>query len=325
MTKPRLSVGLYPTAPIAQIVELAQVLDESPCDTVWLGDSHLIWRECWSTIAACVGATTRLRLAPCVTNPLSRHPSITASTVATLQEFSGGRIRLGMSVGDSALRMTLGRVATLAELRAGYGVIRDLLESGSTTYDDRSLQLALTAPGTEIYLSGSGPRTMSLAAELGDGVIIVPGIDPQRIAQANAALAPGEARRRPEYSAPRRMLWVACSIRDDPSDAIADVRPFVASVLRHPLAFDVSEELEHIRTAIRENYEFGHHMARSAEHAEVVPDHVVKQFAVAGTEEEVMSQISQLRTDARPLIDEIALVLMAPDRMDTVQRLRRLI
>jgi len=321
----KVSVGLYPTAPVAHLVDVARVLDDSACDTLWLGDSHLIWRECWTTIAACAMATARLRLGPCVTNPLSRHPSVTASTVATLQEFSNARIRLGLSVGDSAVKMTLGRGGTLKELRSGYGIIRGLLEDGVAVVDDRTLEVAVTAPGTEIYLSGSGPRTMALAGELGDGAIVVPGVNPEHIAQVDAALAVGESLRSEGRASVRRMLWVACSIREDPREALDDVRPFVASVLRHPLAFEVSAEVERIRSSIREHYEFGHHMARTAEHADVVPDDVVREFALAGTRDDVAMGLDRLRDTVAGSVDEVALVLMTPDDLKAASELREVL
>lgn len=321
----RVSVGMYPTAPVAHFVDVARVLDDSACDTLWLGDSHLIWRECWTTIAACVMATGRLRLGPCVSNPLSRHPSVTASTVATLQELSGGRIRLGLGVGDSALKTSLGRGGTLKELRFGYGLIRGLLQDGVAVVDDRTLELALTAPDTEIYLSGSGPKTMALAGELGDGAIVVPGVNPEYIAQVDAALAAGEVLRPEGSPRPRRMLWVACSIREDPGEALNDVRPFVASVLRHPLAFEVSAAVERIQADIRAHYEFGHHMARTAEHADAVPDDVVREFALAGTLAEVARDLDRLRDSMTGAVDEVALVLMTPDRSKTAAELREIL
>lgn len=321
----KVSVGMYPTAPVAHFVDIARVLDDSSCDTLWLGDSHLIWRECWTTIAACVTATTRLRFGPCVSNGLSRHPSVTASTVATLQELSGERIRLGLGVGDSALKTTLGRGGTLKELRAGHRLIRGLLDDGTVLVDDRTVELAATAPGTEIYLSGSGPKTMALAGELGDGAIIVPGVNREHIAQVDAALAPGESLR-PEGSARvRRMLWVACSIRDDPRQALDDVRPFVASVLRHPLAFEMSPEIERIQASIREHYEFGHHMARDAGHADVVPDDIVREFALAGGKDDVAMGLDRLRDAVGDSIDEVALVVMTPDRLKTASDLREVL
>ena len=121
------------------------------------------------------------------------------------------------------------------------------------------------------------------------------------------------------------MIWVGCSIRDDPADALDDVRPFVASVLRHPLAFEISAEIEGIQTAIRAQYEFGHHMARSAGHAAAVPDHIVREFVVAGTNDDVASGLDRLRKDVSSLVDEVALVLMAPDRLDAAARLQAIL
>jgi 5,10-methylenetetrahydromethanopterin reductase len=191
--------------------------------------------------------------------------------------------------------------------------------------DDRTLELAVTAPDTEIYLSGSGPRTMALAGELGDGAIVVPGVNPLYVAQIDAALAAGEVLRPEGSPRLRRMLWVACSIREDPREALHDVRPFVASVLRHPLAFEVTAEVERIQTSIRAQYEFGHHMARTAEHADAVPDDVVRDFALAGTVDDVATGLDRLRDSLTGSIDEVALVLMTPDRARTASELREIL
>src|SRR3954454_10330118 len=67
--------------------------------SVWLGESQLIWRELHTLLGALAVRTTRVRLGTGVTNPVTRHPTVTASAVATLQELSGGRMALGMGVG----------------------------------------------------------------------------------------------------------------------------------------------------------------------------------------------------------------------------------
>jgi alkanesulfonate monooxygenase SsuD/methylene tetrahydromethanopterin reductase-like flavin-dependent oxidoreductase (luciferase family) len=74
---------------------------------VWFGDSHLIWQEVspYLTLAAMQSET--LRFGSLVTNPVTRHPTVMASTIATLNERSNGRAILGLGRGDSAVR-TLG-------------------------------------------------------------------------------------------------------------------------------------------------------------------------------------------------------------------------
>ena len=244
-----------------------------------------------------------------------------AATVGTVQELSSGRVRLGMGVGDSAVRMTFGRVATLAELRSAVGMTRGLLEHGKATHEGRDLSLAAVYPGTEIYLSGSGPKTLEAAGELGDGAIIAPGLRLERIDQTNTIVDRGLGKRRDGVKSVRRMLWVACSIRSTSSEAISDVRPFVASVLRHPLPFELSPELSGIRESIRLSYDFEDHMARGAGHADVLPDDVVKQFAIAGTPGEVGEALNGLRGLTSSRVDELALVLVGPDVLQQARQL----
>src|SRR4029453_17125770 len=70
----------------------------------WLFDSHVLWRDPYPLLTLMAQASTRLRLGTCVTNPATREPSVTASTLALLDEISGGRMDLGIGRGDSARR-----------------------------------------------------------------------------------------------------------------------------------------------------------------------------------------------------------------------------
>ena len=325
LTPPSISVGIYPKAPVRDIMQLARMLDGTRVDTLWIADSHLLWRECWSSIAACAAITDSLRLGSGVSNPLSRHPSVLAAEVATLQELSRGRIRLGMGVGDSALRMMLGRVARLADLRTAIDAIRDLLKTGKTTFEGRDLTMALTCPGTEIWISGSGPKTLAQAGELGDGAIIVPGFDARRIAQTNAAVDSGAALRPRKAHSVRRLLWIACSIRRSTDQAVEDVRPFVTSLLRHPTVYDLTPDLERFRESLQKSYDFSHHMAERAPHAESLSKEVAAEFAVAGTSAQVGETIGGLVSLRSSRIDEVALVLMGPDMIDQGRELLRVI
>ncbi|MPZ68465.1 MAG: LLM class flavin-dependent oxidoreductase [Actinobacteria bacterium] len=314
---PLISAGVYPSFSFADLYELADLFDDSRIDTLWVGDSHLIWRECWTTITALATRTSSLRFGSCVSNPISRHASVTASTLATLQELSGGRVRLGIGVGDSALRMTYGRVAKLKELETAVEMIRGLLRGEEYEHDGSPLALARVAPGTEIYVSGSGPKTMAMAGKIGDGAIVVPGLIAARVEQAFAAVATGAAESG-RTEAPRRLLWIAFAMDVDRKRALEAVRPWVASVLRHPLPFEISEELKEIRAAIRATYDFTHHMAGSAGHASAVPDHIVQEFAVAGDPDEV----GELMARACALdVDEVAFVLMGDDQLGAARSL----
>ena len=68
-----------------------------------VADSQNLNADVWIELALAAAATERLHLGPGVTNPLTRHSSVTAAAAATLQVESGGRAVLGLGRGDSAL------------------------------------------------------------------------------------------------------------------------------------------------------------------------------------------------------------------------------
>src|SRR5919201_4935545 len=67
-----------------------------------VADSQCLNADVWVELALAAGATRRLRVGPGVTNPATRHVTVTASAAATLQAESGGRAVVGLGRGESA-------------------------------------------------------------------------------------------------------------------------------------------------------------------------------------------------------------------------------
>ena len=72
------------------LVSLARLAESLGYDTVWIGDSHMIWREAYVTLTACALATERVRLGTAVTNALTRDASVTAKAECSPPEISVG-------------------------------------------------------------------------------------------------------------------------------------------------------------------------------------------------------------------------------------------
>src|SRR5919206_2930105 len=104
----QLSLGLFPTEPPRRLLELIRLTEDLGYHTVYLGDSQMIWREAFSLLGAAALATSRIRLGPGVTNPVTRDPAVVAAGMATLVEMAGPRVVLGIGTGDSSLE-TLGK------------------------------------------------------------------------------------------------------------------------------------------------------------------------------------------------------------------------
>ena len=96
-------VGLFPTEPIPKMIQLAKLSEELGYSHIWIGDSHLIWREAFVNLTAVAVNTSKVKLGTGVTNPLTRHPSVVSSAFVTLEEMAPRRINVGIGLGDSSV------------------------------------------------------------------------------------------------------------------------------------------------------------------------------------------------------------------------------
>ncbi len=94
----RFSVMIWPFSGVTvePVVRLAQVAEKCGFETVYIGDSQMIWNDVWVALTCCALATERVKLGPGVTNTVTRHPAVTANAVTTLNMISGRRAVLGV-------------------------------------------------------------------------------------------------------------------------------------------------------------------------------------------------------------------------------------
>ena len=83
----------YP-GPWNEVIEKVKIADELGYDCIWLAES---WGyELFTSMADLVRLTKRIKIGAGIANIYSRTPALLASTVATLDERSNGRIILGL-------------------------------------------------------------------------------------------------------------------------------------------------------------------------------------------------------------------------------------
>src|SRR5438093_88782 len=164
---------LKPDHPLDRVVRLAKLAERSGFAYGWVFDSHVLWKEPYVLLALMAQNTSRLRLGTCVTNPATREPSVTASTLAVLQELSGGRMDLGIGRGDSARRVLGKPPTTLAVLEEATNVIRDLCEGRAVTYEGTALTMEwVPRHKLPVWIAGYGPKALELTGKIADGAII---------------------------------------------------------------------------------------------------------------------------------------------------------
>ena len=135
---------LKPDHTIERTVALTRQAEAAGFDYGWIFDTHVIWRDPYPLLTLMAQATTRLRLGTCVTNPGTREPTVTASTLAVLDELSGGRMDLGIGRGDSARRVLGKPPTTMATLEEAISVIKALVEGRTVAYEGTDLELPWT-------------------------------------------------------------------------------------------------------------------------------------------------------------------------------------
>ena len=116
-------------------VASVQAAERAGYARAWLVDGQMLWHDVYVYMAHALAATERIEVGTGVTNPLTRHPSVTASAHATLAQLHPGRVLLGIGRGDNAVR-TLGlKPVPTAELAATVPLLRAWMageEAGGT-------------------------------------------------------------------------------------------------------------------------------------------------------------------------------------------------
>jgi 5,10-methylenetetrahydromethanopterin reductase len=316
-------VGLFPTEPLQKMIHLAKVTEASGYSHIWVGDSHLIWREAYVNMAAMALNTTKVKLGTGVTNPLTRHPSVVGSAYATLEEYAPGRMIVGIGLGDSSVETMGMKPAKLSYFEKTMQQMRDLLDGKEVQLETGKIHVLHPCKNrVPIYMAASGPKMLELCGRIADGIIILVGVADEYIAHAKEKIAAGAKTVGRKLEDINLVLWVPCAVSDT-APAKDAVKAHVARVVAHPLPYVLDPNEQKVLEEIRKTYDYYHHMDQQANHAEVIPDWLVDKFAIAGTVDQCRTQIERIK---RTGVQQIAIIPYSPpggSREETIKGFAR--
>ncbi|MCB7135143.1 LLM class flavin-dependent oxidoreductase [Cellulosimicrobium marinum] len=204
MTTPRLGIAFVPTHAPESLRALATGAEAAGLDDLW------VWEDCFkqsglASAAAALAWTEHLRVGLGLMPAPLRSTAITAMEVATLGRAFPGRFVAGVGhgvqdwMGQAGVRAS----SPLTLLREHTVALRALLAGDAVTTTGRYVTLdrvRLDWPPTvpvPLWLGGVGPRSVALAGELGDGLILANAYTPAEVRETAAAArsAAGEAGR----------------------------------------------------------------------------------------------------------------------------------
>lgn len=189
-----------PQLPPERLREVVRAADEAGLDELWLWED-CFWTSGVATAAAALAWTKRLRVGIGVLPVPLRNVALTAMEIATMRRLFPERVTVGVSHG---VQDWMGQVGSRAEspmtlLREYVTALRALLRGEQVSVDGRYVRLdavALDWPPPSpapILVGATGPRTLRLAGEIGDGVILTDRTTVDGVRQACRLAAEGRA------------------------------------------------------------------------------------------------------------------------------------
>ncbi|MES2999631.1 MAG: LLM class flavin-dependent oxidoreductase [Pseudomonadota bacterium] len=300
------SVGTYPNVSAQEMVATGVLADQLGFHTMWVPDSHLLWREAYVLLGAIASQTKRIRLATAVTNPMTRHLTVTSSAFSTLDELSGGRATLGISVGDSALKTMGLQISTVDNFEASLKMIQALLQGETVDVPGGDTATISHAKNRKvpIYVASTGPRMLKLAGRLADGVVLMNGVAPDLLQAAIDKVHEGAREVNRDPAEVKVVVWAAAHANDEnPRESLNAVKYNIARAILRGMPGEIDELTRVTAEKVKAAYNYAQHGSAEADFASLIPDELVPRYAFAGTGADIKKQAQRLEGMG---IDEIA-------------------
>jgi alkanesulfonate monooxygenase SsuD/methylene tetrahydromethanopterin reductase-like flavin-dependent oxidoreductase (luciferase family) len=191
----RLGVVFRPQSPPESLRDAVALADASPVDELWL------WEDCFlegglTAAAAALAWSSRVGVGIGLLPVPLRNPALVAMETATLGRLFPGRFTLtvGHGVQDWMRQVGAAVDSPLTLLREHTTAVRSLLAGSTVTVSGRYVSLDAVAldwpPSTPptLLIGARGPRTVALAGEVSDGVLLDSVTSPDVVRAARAAV-----------------------------------------------------------------------------------------------------------------------------------------
>jgi|HubBroStandDraft_1064217.scaffolds.fasta_scaffold08815_5 5,10-methylenetetrahydromethanopterin reductase len=274
-------------------------------DSLWFPDTQLHAGDVFINLLTALRSTERARAGTLVVNPVTRHSSVIASSIAAVDGHAPGRVMLGIASGDTSVWQVGLRPARLAELQQAVRTIRALLGG-------QSVDLGWTAPSrldrprqVPVIVACGGPKSLRMAGRCADGVVIRVGADPALVRWAYEEFRTGAV----ECGRDPATMFVALHfhtvIADDPNLARARGRVMAAGYYEvNPRLWQILElkwpcaPVHEILRTVRPDFHHAIDMDLAARMVVEIPDDISRRFCLMGNAAEVRRQLERLLVSA---------------------------
>lgn len=315
-------VAIWLDWPLPDCVEIAVAAEAAGFTEVWLPD-HYFLRDAYAAQALIAERTSRIRLGTAVVSPLLRHPALLASSVATINELSGGRAIMGVGVGGfefaTQLMMSVDRPLRIA--REAVNIIRQLPEGETNikgeVFSAVGARLVWDGGTFPVYMAARGPKMLELAGEIADGVI-THGLNQSYIDFCLDRIRKGAEKAGRDPKECELVLMFEVEMQDDVRAAVDHLKPRCTIMAGGEYSEDLipvfgldKEQVMPLRAAVR---------ARDPEAGRLVTDEMVHAFAVAGPAERLAQRLQEMADSG---VGRVILVFRGDNPADTAVKMEQ--
>jgi len=291
---------------LEETAELARQAEACGFDDMTIIDSQNLSRDVYVQLAVAAMNTSKIRLGTGVTNPITRHPTVTANAIATVNELSGGRAFLGLGGGVSSV-WTMGvKTQPLRDVREMVEFLRKYMAGEEAEYKGTTAHSEWVRDTVPIYLGSGGPKSLFQAGQVADGVIAT-GSRPEMVRWRCDQIKRGAAEANRDPSTIDIWARIIVYVTDDaPEKALPETGHYATqagyAVLHEPQFDELRAKLEEEERGIIEEfkavadaYEPYAHEAKNARHGKFATQRVVDYYHLVGTADSIVERIKVLR------------------------------
>jgi len=270
--------------------EYATFLEDSLFSSLWIADSHQLYTDTYATLAACAMETETLGLRTGVTNPISRHPSVTANAIATINQLSNGRAALGIGAGDSAVYSIGKEPAKVSELHEAVEKIQTLVAGDSVEFSGEEFQLEQANGSVDVFVAAEGPVTLRMAGQVADGIMFGGGSNPEIIDEiALENIRAGAKRAGRSLDEIKLATLTPACVADTKAEGAKTLMHMLEPIAYHNFTHSMEEAPDELHDALQklvDAHDFREHGDENATPPEELPEEVqeycANRWAIAG-------------------------------------------
>jgi 5,10-methylenetetrahydromethanopterin reductase len=298
----------------------ARRAEEAGWDGILVVDSQNLSGDSYVALTAMALSTSRVGIGTGVTNPVTRHPAIAASAIASVQRLADGRAVLGIGRGDSALAHLGKAPAKVRAFERYLDVLQRYLRGDSVPFsalafheqmapDVETLGLADTPDGSRlrwlndrdqkvpVEVAATGPRVIGIAARLADRVMLALGADTERVAwgiETARSVAAKHGRGNVPIGA---YINLACHPDRDTARALVQggLSTFARfSVMHGQVHGAIRDDQKQVLERLHNAYDMTAHTRADSQQASILTPEFIDQYAIVGTPDECVDRVRAL-------------------------------